>query len=210
MNLPDILFGVAVVGTAAILVRAARVSAAGARLGASWSGLERRGNPAARPGQDRRRTWTWWLLALAVLTLGLARVTGGLDAAAAIARRIASEHDLYADRRPVQATVTIAFAVLWLGIVGAVFFSRRAHRRQRLAVFAAGIGLVVLAVRTVSWHAAAAALWSEVGGVRIVSVLESASLLGLAIAGTIVAWPRRRTQPADQPASVPGPASETV
>jgi hypothetical protein len=176
-----------IVATAS-LIRAAVVSRDGADLGRDWPGPERR--RAGRHRADGRRTATWILLAAFVLVAGVARATGGLDAISRVGRTIVADLGWYHGRGPWQIAATAGAALMCLGLFTVVARNRGAHRRQRLAVFAA-VGLTaLLAARTISWHDAGEILFARYVGIRLTTWLEMLALLGLTVAGIVGARPR--------------------
>jgi hypothetical protein len=172
------------------LARAASASRTGARLGRAWPGAERR--DGCRREQDRRRTVAWALLSGFVCLAGVGRATGWVHALSEVGRRIARELLWYEHRGPWQMAATGAAAAACLGLGVLVGRSRRAHRRQRLAVVAAMLLTAILATRAISWHAAGAWMAHRVHGVKLGTLVEVAGLMALGVAAVVAAASHRR------------------
>lgn len=182
---------------AASLARAAAVSGSGARLGRRWPGRERRG--ADRHREDRRRTLAWRALAGLVALAGVLRVTGGIDVASAVARDTVKSLGWYVGRGPWQLAATAAAGAACLTMIIGVARSRRAHRRQRIAVAAAATLTALLAIRAVSWHDAGEVMVIPLAGVRLATWLEGSMLLALTMAGVVAARPHRTIRRHEKP-----------
>ena len=172
------------------LARAAAASRSGAQLGRVWRGAERRGD--CRRGQDRRRTIAWAVLGGFVLVAGVGRATGWIHLLSDLGRRITRELHWYEHRGPWQMAATAVAAAACLGLAVLVGRSRRAHRRQRLAVVAAMVLTVILAARAISWHDAGAWMAYRVHGVKLGTLVELLGLLGLGVAAVVAAAGHRR------------------
>lgn len=137
---------------------------------------------------DHRLDWwpTYWFTSAALLvTMGLARATdvGGL--VADFGREQARHEGWYDTRRTFQALAVAAVAATWLiGILVAIWRIPLRRRRYLRHVIALSTLIGFAAVRIISLHHIDSLLYrTDIGGVRIVSIVELTLLVVTAVAG---------------------------
>jgi hypothetical protein len=163
-----------------------RVGAYGvvAVLAVWWGIRERRG--VAALGVDWWPTY-WFLSASVLVMMGVARAGAVGDLVGDIGREQARSSGWYDARRTFQAIGVVAVAVVWaIGVIVAIWRVPPRRRRYLPHVVAFSTVIAFAAVRIVSLHHLDAVLYRrDIGGVRIVAILELSLLASTVVAAFV-------------------------
>lgn len=145
----------------------------------------------------------WFLSAILLAVMGVGRAGALGDLVSEFGREQARSEGWYDTRRTFQTIVVVAVAAVWMIGVAVAVLRVPPRRRRYLAhivVFSAIIAFA--AIRLVSLHQVDAVLYRrDIGGVRIVSILE----LVMLIAATVVMITTARFSPDANPTESPEP-----
>lgn len=135
----------------------------------------------------------WWLSALLLLAMAVARAGSFGELVGELGREQARSSGWYETRRAVQAVAVVTMAAVWfVGVVVAIW--RVPPRRRRYLPHAVGVsGVAAFAmIRIVSLHQLDTLLYRrDLGGIRVVSVIELGLLIATALVGVTTArFPR--------------------
>jgi hypothetical protein len=141
----------------------------------------------------------WIVTCVFVFAMALGRAVEAGDLLSALGRSAAEERGWYSSRRPVQAAVVGTVGGVWFAVVTVALWRTPERRRRYLPV---GLMVVTLAAfaaaRVVSLHQVDTLLYrTNVGGVRVATLVE---LTLLVLTGMATLWcpaPRDRSDDAD-------------
>jgi hypothetical protein len=125
----------------------------------------------------------WFLSAALLVTMGIGRAGALGDVLSEIGREQARSSGWYDTRRTIQAAVVIAVALVWLvGVAIAVLRVPPRRRRYLPHVILMSAAIAFAAIRLVSLHQIDGLLYRrDLGGVRVVSLVELALLSAIAV-----------------------------
>ena len=122
-------------------------------------------------------SWPWATIAIAAAALGVDRAGGYSTDFADRVRGAAGRGGWYGGRRNLQIGLSVAGAVLLVGVAGFLVVVRRRIRIEQIVGSLAVAGLIALRlVRTISLHDVDVALRTQVVGIRVATLAETALL----------------------------------
>jgi hypothetical protein len=116
----------------------------------------------------------WFLSAIMLVTMGVARAGALGDLVSEIGRDQARSSGWYESRRTLQAAAVVVVAIVWaIGVLVAIWRVPPRRRRYLPHVLALSTVIAFAAVRIVSLHHVDTVLYRrDIGGVRIVAIAE--------------------------------------